>query len=287
MERAATDPRLSLAFMRAHPAPAARVLEALPVEAAATLFDRVPARLGSTVLAAMLPRAAARCIGVLDDARALDLLAAMGTQPMVAVLRYLGAERRRALVAALPTAAALASAMLLGHAEDSLGAWADPDVIVLPPDARAGDALQRLRAQPGEPQQVWVGDAQRKLAGSVSLQALLRAPEAATLSSLLQCPAALLPAHAPLAGSLAHPGWQLASLLPVVEPGDKLVGTLSHDALMRAVQRHAPDTAAADTQGLPAIFAQAYWQALSGLVEAGLALLPRVTPVLRDAADER
>ena len=79
----------------------------------------------------MLPRRAARCLAALDDARALELLAPMGTQPTVAVLRHLPSARRQALIAGLPTAAALASTLLLGYAEDTLGAWADPDVVML------------------------------------------------------------------------------------------------------------------------------------------------------------
>ena len=51
---------LTLAFVTAHPAEAARILERLNASDAAALFDRVPARAGAPVLTAMLPSAAAR-----------------------------------------------------------------------------------------------------------------------------------------------------------------------------------------------------------------------------------
>jgi magnesium transporter len=255
------------------------VLEALPPDEAAILFARTPARLGAAVLAAMLPQAAARCVTRLDDARALELLWPMGAQPIVAVLRYVADGRRRDLLKGLPTTAALASSLLLGYGEDTLGAWADPDVVLLPPDTRAGDALQRLRQAALAHELVVVADAQRKLAGLVTLGQLLQAPEAATLATLMRAPAALLAAHAPLSGSALHPGWQHASLLPVVQPGDRVVGVMTRDALARAQRQAAPTQADDGDAQLPELFARGYWQALSGLIESALALLPPVPPL--------
>jgi magnesium transporter len=275
---------LSLAFMRGHPAQAARVLEALPATDAAQLFARAPARLGTAVLAVMLPHRAARCIAELDDARTLELLATMGTQPTVALLRQLPEARRRGLIAGLPTAAALASTMLLGYAEDSLGAWADPDVVVMTAATRAAEALERVRAAPPAHPVVFVADAERRLVGAVPLATLLQAQGAATLATLMQRPAIVLAAHAPLVGTAAHPGWQQASLLPVVEAGNRLVGVLTRDALARALQRSAPPPAgAANTASMTTLLARAYWRALSGLIDAGLSLLPPVAPALPPA----
>ncbi len=278
------DRGLSLAFMRGHPAAAARVLEALPMAEAGLLFERAPARVCAAVLAAMLPRQAAGCIAALADARVLELLAPLGTQATVALLRHFPEPRRSALIAGLPTAAALAAALLLGYTEDTLGAWADPDVVTLPADTRAGDAFERLR-QAGSPHPLlFVVDAGRQLVGVVDWLALLQAPGAATLASLARRPQAVLPAHAPLGGAAAHPAWELASALPVVEPGERLVGVMTRDALARALrERTQPAGAAIVPATLPAQLAAGYWLALSGLVEAGLTLLPRVRPVGEDA----
>ena len=270
------DHTLSLAFMRSHPAQAAQVLESLPADEAAALFDLAPARLGAPVLAAMLPHRAAACIAELADARALELLAPMGTQPTVAVLRHLPESRRKGLIAGLPTASSLASSLLLGYAEDTLGAWADPDIVMLPADTHATHALERMRQMPAHPL-VFVADPKRRLIGMVDLSALLQAPDGATLATLMQRPTHVLTAHAPLSAMPGHPGWESSSLLPVVEPGERLVGVMTRDALARALRRSSPppDEPAGETT-LPMLFARGYWQALSGLLEGGLSLLPRV-----------
>lgn len=276
---AGDDSVLSLAFMRAHPGQAARVLEALPAAQAQALFARTPARLGALVLAAMLPRRGALVLASLPEPRALDLLVPMPTQPAVALLRHLPEALRRTLVAGLPTATALASTLLLGYSEDSLGAWADPDLLLLGADTRAGDALERLRQTPGAPALVWVADARQRLLGSVGVAALLQAPPGATLATLLQPPVALLQAFAPLSAAPAHPGWERASLLPVVEPGDRLVGSMSRDALARALRQAAAPAADGGPASLPGLLTLGYWQALSGLLQGGLSLLPRVAPL--------
>lgn len=273
---------LTLAFMRGHPVPAAQVLEALPAAEAAALFAHVPARLGAAVLAAMLPQRAARIVDALDDARALELLAPLATQPTVVLLRHLPEERRRRLIAGLPTAAALASTLLLGFTDDTLGAWVDPDVAMLGAETRAADAIERLRLAPTGHALVFVTDNERRLAGSVALAVLLRSPAAASLATLMQRPVAVLLARAPLAGTAAHPGWDQASLLPVVETGERLIGVMTRDALARALARTGPPPMAAASPSLPGLFARGYWQALSGLLGAGLALLPSVPP-LQDA----
>jgi Mg/Co/Ni transporter MgtE len=286
------DHSLSLAFMRGHPAQAARVLESIAADETAQLFKQTPARLGAAVLSAMLPHRAAACIEKLDDARALELLSLMGTQATVAVLRYLPESRREGLVSGLPTATALASTMLLGYSEDTLGAWADPDVVVLPADTRATQALERMRQEPETQSLVFVADSDRRLVGHVNLGALLQAPDGAKLTTLMQVPAHVLAAHAPLSAIPDHPGWATRSVMPVVEPGGRLIGVMTRDALTRALRRAAPPSTAGlgGESTLPVLFARAYWQALSGLLEGGLAWLPRVNAVAMDVmekSDER
>lgn len=277
---------LSLAFMQGHPANAARVLEGLAIHEATALFDRAPARIGAGVMAAMLPRQASACLALLSDARALGMLAAMPLQAMVSLLRYMPETRRQTLVGGLPTASALASSILLGYDEDTLGAWADPSVIMLPPETRASDALARVRQTEVMHPAVFVTDATRRLAGVVRLPTLLRAPDAATLSTLMHSPAAVLRAHAPLVSAANHPGWTHSSGLPVVEPGERVLGVMTHDALLRALRRdHAASEPEAATT-LPGLLARGYWETVSGMVGAGLGLLPRVGPVVPvDEAD--
>jgi Mg/Co/Ni transporter MgtE len=272
---------LSLAFMRSHPPEAARVLESVAPSAASALLARSPARLAAPVLASMLPSAAARALGGVEDERALALLGELGTQPVVAMLRHVPEPRRARLIAGLPTAAALASHLLLGYVEDSVGAWTDPDVLAMPGTARAGDALERVRRVETAVSRIFVTSAKGALEGWVPLPALLRAPEGASLASVMKRPDAVLSVQSPLAGAAAHPGWARASILPVVETDERLVGVLSRDALTRALGRTSRPQRAPAGGTLAEMLARGYWDALSGGSEAMATLLPAVRPVGR------
>jgi magnesium transporter len=265
--------------MRAHPAEAARALEAVPVAEVAGLLARAPARLGGPVLASMLPAAATRTIDALDDERAMELLGVLPIQPAAALLIHVAEPRRSQLIAGLPTAMALASRLLLGYPADSVGLWADPEVIAVAPDATAGAALERVRHGQGEAGLAFVVEADQRLVGWLGLPALLRAPESARLETLMLRPDAMLAAQTPLDGALAHPGWRLHSALPVVERGDRLLGVLTHDALVRALRRDRLQQGADMPQSLAGVLTRGYWSTLSGGLAAALMLLPAEPPV--------
>ena len=272
---------LTLAFLNAHPARAARVLERLPGPEAAALFTRVPARAAGPVLAAMLPPTAARVLTSLDDAAALGLLTVVGAQSAVAVLRHVAEPRRTRLIGGLPTATAVASRLLLGYLEDSIGGWVDPDVIAVAPESSTGEALARVRrGGEAEVEQVYVVDLEQRLLGVVELPALVRASEATAMATLMRGPSGVLSAAAPLANAADHEGWERAAMLPVLERGERLLGVLRRSTLRRALAQAGGSASEAGEVTVVGLLAHGYWEAISGLAEAALALLPRIRPVL-------
>ncbi len=277
----ADDDVLTHAFLAGHPEDAARVLEQLSAEDAAALFESVPVRLCSPVLAAMLPYSAARCLRPLDRARAAMLLAAISIPAAAAVLRNLPEGRRNSLLEALPTAMALACRALLGYPEDSLGGCVDTEIIALSPDARVKDAMDAVRGARDVPTgPIYVVDVQRRPLGQIALSVLLRAGERDRLDALMQPVPVTLPAVTPLAGASAHPAWRDADSVVVVERGGGLVGVVRRSALHRAERRRRKGRELV-ADSMTGVFALGYWHAVSNLIEATLALLappPRGRP---------
>jgi len=272
---------LTLTYISAHPAEAARVLERIPGADAAALFATVPARAAAPVLTAMLPSAAARILGSLDDAPALALLAASGVQAAVTMLRYIPEPRRSRLLGGLPTATAVASRVLLGYPDDSVGAWADPDVIALAPETRVSDVLERVRGgDERKVEQVYAVDNEQRLVGIVDLLELLRVPDSTTLAAVLHKPLATLTAMTPLTGAATQRGWQQSSVLPVVERDGRLIGVMHRATLARALARSRATAQPAAEVTITGVLTRGYWDAASGLAEAGLWLLPPAKPVL-------
>lgn len=266
---------LTFAFMRSHPADAARMLELAPAADLAILFTQVPTRIGCVVLADMDPRLAARALLVMKEDRAIELLTDLGSQPAVAVLRQIEEPARSRLIAGLPTAAALTARLLVQFVDDSVGACVDTNAIALSATAASREALERVRVADIRVDRVFAVDEQRRLMGWVPLDTLLRAPAEVRLEALMLQPAGRISVHAPLTGARAHPAWQTASVLPVIDRGNRLIGLLTREALERAVQRigrvgrHA---VAGDS--LPAMLVHGYWESISGILEALVASLP-------------
>ncbi len=272
--------RLTLAFLEAHPGDAARVLERLPTAQAAAFFAALPARTLAPALGAMLPIAAGRILAELSDEETVALLSALGTQPALSVLRHVPEARRTGLVAGLPATTAIASRLLLGYPDDSVGAWTDPEVVALPGDTAVEEVLDRVRAMRATlVEEVYSVGAGERLLGSIDLATLLRAPAQVALETLTRKPGAVLPAASPLGGAATHRGWRHAAGLPVVERGERLIGVLRRATLMRALARNRSLTTSDQHTEVVAVIANVYWQAISGLVGAAVSALPSVESV--------
>lgn len=272
---------LTLAYVASHPSGAARVLEQRTPSEVAALFSRLPARAAAPALAAMLPTSGARVIMASSDHVAMGLLTAAGAQGAVAVLRHLPEPRRSRLVEGLPTATAVTARLLLGYPEDSVGAWADPQVVALSPTLSAHAAIDRVRAEAeGEAQGVYVVGEDQRLLGVVDLASLLRAPDWRSIDLLMIPPGATLSAVMPLHAAAGHPAWALATELPVVARGNRLIGVLRLSVLQ---QRLGKEGARAEEEDitLAGFAAEGYWSAVSGVLRAFVALLPRARPVVR------
>lgn len=266
---------LTLAFVSGHPGEAARVLEGLPAPEVSALLAGLPSRVAAPVMTAMLPTTSARVLGVLDDPSALELLAASGVQSAVSILRYVAEPRRSDLIAALPTATATASRLLLGYSDDSVGAWADPDALALPADVTAGEAIARIRNDRHmDANLVHVVTADQQLLGQVSLTNLLRAQESSVLTVLMTPARDVLPGAMPVSGAETHSGWKRSSVLPVVERGDRLIGVLHAGRLAEALLFLRGRSRGAGDEQLVEMVGRHYWDTVSGLLQLFLGLLP-------------
>lgn len=273
---------LGLAFVRTHPADAARVLEALPTGEACALFEAIPGQVGAPVLAAMLPTAAARIVSELPPACADATAAHIGAQSIVAILRHVSPEQRTRLLAELPAASAVTVRMLLGFPEDAIGAWVDPRVLTVTANDSVATALARVRSSDdADAAQVFVVDAEQRLVGSIALHVLLRADPNLRSGTLAKPASPALPAMMPLASARATALWDRALALPVLDRDQRLVGVLRRATLSRAMRGRGASANEHDrVTSVTGALAHTYWGVVSGSSAAALAALPRVKRVL-------
>jgi Mg/Co/Ni transporter MgtE len=277
---------LTLAFLDAHPQEAARVVEVLAPEQAAALFATISPRLSGPVIAAMLPPAAARVLARLDERTTLALLSAAGAQTAVGILRHTSEPQRSHLLAGMPPVTGVATQLLLGFPEDSVGAWTDPEVVALPPGTAAQAAVAAVRSSDApEVDAVYVVDAAQRLRGVLALPVLLRAPDSTPIGQLALPSAATLAPMTPIAAAAGLGHWQRAAALPVVDHEQRLLGVLRRSRLALATQTRArSESGRAGAASVAGVLAGSYWAVVAGLTGAALSLLP---PVQRVHSEER
>jgi magnesium transporter len=195
------------------------------------------------------------------------------------VLRHVVPPRRAQLVEALPAGAEVAVRLLLRYSDDTIAAWVEPEVLTFDVETIAEIALARAQSWHAPVAQIYALRSDRRLAGAVELHKLLRAAGSTRLAELMRPPVAALPAATPLRIAAADAAWERGSVLPVVDHSDRLIGVLERATLSRALAlaEQAPGPRAEPS--LVGIVAARYWDALSGLAEAGVGLLPSAPAV--------
>lgn len=266
---------LTVAFLRAHPTEAARVLEQLQPGETAGLLSAVPGRIAAPVVSRLVPAFAARAIDSVADENVVRLLRRLTTPAAAALLRHVAEQRRARLLAELPGAMAVACRLLLRYPEDSVGALADTTVTTLLPAAPVREVLARLKtAHDDVGDFLYVVDDERFLRACLRPAALLHVTGTLSVGALDPVRVPRLAAQAAPRSVRDHPGWNHYSTLPVVDRDGRLIGALRQSVLMQALDR-APVAPAAGTEpGTLAALGNVLWSAAATLLQSAVGALP-------------
>ncbi len=272
---------LSLAFLKHHPAGAARALAEVPAEEAAAFAANAPDALVAATLNRMQPADAVRVLQGCGPKTAGSLLSQMTGNAQAAVLRGLPDADRDAALATLSKRAAAGLRRLLSHAADSVGAWMEATRATFRPDVTVADCLERVRAM-RTPMGgiVYLTDADGGLLASVDIDDVLAADDDATLDSLPVRKVRALNPQATLASVIGLPDWDGAWALPVVDRRRRLLGVLSFENLRHGLAAERGESAGWQFNILLLHVAQALLVSLSGLLQVAVTRpgLSRFTP---------
>ncbi|MCK7576716.1 MAG: hypothetical protein MZV65_13025 [Chromatiales bacterium] len=265
---------LTVAFLRAHPGEAARVLEQLNATDASALLASVPGRVAAPVVGRLPPGFAARSLASLPDEAVVRLLRRLGTPAIAALLRHLPEARRTPLLDELPAATAVGCRMLLRYPEDSIAALADTEVLTARPADAVREVLARLKAASDDVGDfLYVVDEERRLRACLRPASLLHASASMSVAAVESVDVPPLAAQAAPRSVRDHPGWTRFSTLPVVERNGRLVGALRQGVLIQAVERGPRVRVVRDANALAA-FATAAWTLMAALPQSLVNELP-------------
>ena len=209
---------------------------------------------------------AARCAAELPADVAAALCAALSWSDAAAVLRQLEPRAREAVLAELPARLAQRFARSFAYSGDLVGAWVELDIPAVPDDRNVAEALQLLARSPGHSgSHLLLTDAAQRYRGSLPIDALVKSASTAALSELARRDPQPLRDSASLASVTDNPGWDLATVLPVVSHRGELLGGLTRRTLHKAINQAVPPSQPAGAS-LTAELLRAYLQSGEGLL---------------------
>jgi len=265
---------LTVAFLRAHPGEAARVLEQLTAAETSSLLTAIPGRVAAPVIARLPPGFAARSLASLADEPVVRLLRRLNVPATAALLRHLPEPRRVRLLEELPVATAVGCRMLLRYPEDSIGALADTEVLTARPNESVREVLARLKAATRDAGDfLYIVDEERRLRTCMRPASLLLAPTSMSIGGAEAETVPALPAQAAPRSVRDHSGWRQYSTLPVVERNGRLVGALRHGVLIQVLE-HSPPRQENDEASVLAVMGSTAWMLMAALLQSVVNELP-------------
>ncbi|MEX2529662.1 MAG: CBS domain-containing protein [Gemmatimonadota bacterium] len=259
---------LARAFLEAHPRRAARKLEQMTADTAATVLRAIPPQSAAAVLREMTVPNASDCLEHLAVPEGAAIVAGLTADEAGAIVRGLGPAQRDPLLAALPADVRDPITRVLSYLEGTAGAVMDPSIFHLPHDVLVADARARLgRAARDLLYYLYVVDREHRLVGVLDIPELMLARARDPVSVVMHHDVDRLSVGLPVAIVREHPGWQIYHAMPVVDEKDRLVGAIRYQ-MLRKLERDAPDRGADPGRLTARALAEVFQLGTTGVVSA-------------------
>ena len=256
-----------------HPEHATTVLERLDEAETIRLLDGSSLASVATIVERLSPHTATAVVSGLKPKLAAQVLGTLGVDIAARVVRRMDAERRESLLAAVDPKLGQSIRSVLRFPEGSAGALMDPDVLALPSELNAREALRRVRNFPELARyNIYVVDQMQRLVGAITLRELLIARGRLLLADLMTRDPHRVLATADGASVLTHPGWKQVHALPVVDHENVFLGAIRYRVLRQLEEEIlAPGSEDVETSAafgqLIAAGARGLFDAVSGIAE--------------------
>ncbi len=220
--------------LETHPNQVTTVLERIPQEDAVRFLGAARLENAAKIVECLSPNVAPAVLHAMKTDRAAHVIETLAVDSSARVLRRMDEDRQQAILSLVDPKRARSIRSVLRFREGSAGALMDPDVLALPSDLSAREALARIRKVPelARYNLYVVGDTQ-KLVGALNLRELLLGRGRLPLSDLMTRDPHRILATADRASVLAHRGWREVHSLPVVDTTDAFLGAIRYRVLRR------------------------------------------------------
>jgi magnesium transporter len=271
--------RLSAAFLRDHPAAAARVLEDFPADSAAQYLAVANPLTAVHVIEHFTPGFAASCLPCIESLAAGQIFKQLPPDLQIMLLRQLDQDKGESLLSVLQPDLAASIRHLLPYPNGTAGALMEAPLASVPEELSIREALKRIkRIRRGMKFYIYAANAQGQLAGVLTLHELINAPPGASVSQVMHSRVVTLsPAQSTLT-VFNSPYWQEYHALPVTDENNVLIGVIRQKAMRRFQEHMLQSNAVSNGLGTfiaaGELFAVTAGHLLTTLIAAGTSLAP-------------
>ena len=236
------------ALAEADPHDAADILEAIDEEAAAELMGDLDAPQAALLLEEMQDEVAADLLEEMEPADAAAMVAELAADEAADIVEHLDQDARDSIFEAMDDAAADEILDALKYPADSAGGLMSMDAVTLPAGITAGEAIEAVRRIHEHSEQmayVYVVDVMKRLIGVVSFRELVFSRPGVGLDEVMvPNPVSVRPDtdREELAELIQRYG---LIAMPVVDHRSQLLGIVTVDDVIEAVQAEATEDIAA------------------------------------------
>lgn len=218
-----------------HPADIADIVEELNPSERAAILDALDAETAVEALTETEPEVQAGIIQMLEPERASDILEMMEPDEAADVLGELPQAKAQELLQEMEPADAEDVAELLEHEEDTAGGLMTTGYVTFPPEATAGQSLEKLRAMANEVETIYyiyITDPSGRLVGVLSLRELLVARADQRLDEIMVTQVATARSEAAIQEVAETLSKYNLMALPVVDAEGRLEGIVTVDDVL-------------------------------------------------------
>lgn len=230
--------QLTLHFLNEEPEAAARKLELLPANQAASVLQEATLSTADRVLRKMLPSASAKLFPLFSQVQCLRLVEAMNLSDLAAILRYMDAPEQKQLLQPLPLRKQALCKMLISYPEYSIGSIVETDMLVVDNHLDVKDTLVRLRRKSfSYLQTIYVVNQARQLSGQVFIGDLLHSNPANLISTLMTPVEHSINAAFDLLSAYELDLWRNQDTAPVINRKYEFIGVVHFHRLRHFMSR--------------------------------------------------
>jgi len=260
-------------YILSHPQEATRLLENLSADDTASFLGCIAPETAVEIVEHMGLSIATQILEKMSPEEASKILAHFHLNTLTLFFCRFKRGTQNAILNTLPDQTKTALGLRLSFPEGSAGALMDPQILTLPPDISASDALEKVRKYAEQATYyLYVTNGSNQLIGVMNMRELMIAPPTTPLSSLMHTQIEKIAVSASYQTILDHSGWQHIHAIPVVDDDDVFIGTIRYETLRRIEQDIRTHISEENVQTVGSALGELYRIGFSGLLNSTIQL---------------